>query len=372
MRLTLIERAELYTPEPAGVASILLAGHRILKVGRVDARQLAALDLPVETVDAGGCVVVPGLVDPHANVIGAGGEQGWASRQPELTLGQLLRAGITTVVGILGADATTRHLTAVLGKVREFTAKGLTGYMYTGAMQTPPPTITGSIVDDLVLIPEVIGLGELAISDVRSTEPSLPDLARWVSQALLGGNTGGKAGVTRFHVGPSHRRLAPLHALLDEYDIPPERLHPTHVTRSRELLDDAIALARRGAYVDTDTVEDDTAKWLPIYLANGGPPNRFMFSSDAQTPGGTPAKLYQALVACVREQGLGLERALRFFTSNAAAALALPHKGRIVVGADGDLLLLRKGTLEIHTVIARGSVLLQDGRMRTADPGVST
>ena len=41
---------------------------------------------------------MPGLVDGHVHVIGGGGNEGYASRIPELWVGELVEAGITTVV----------------------------------------------------------------------------------------------------------------------------------------------------------------------------------------------------------------------------------------------------------------------------------
>jgi len=60
-------------------------------------------------VDARGGVVVPGLIDMHVHVTGGGGEMGPGSRTPEATVGELVDAGITTVVGVLGTDCVSRR-----------------------------------------------------------------------------------------------------------------------------------------------------------------------------------------------------------------------------------------------------------------------
>ena len=125
----------------------------------------------------------------------------------------------------------------------------MTTFLYAGGFPVPPPTLTGSVTSDLVLIPEVIGVGEVAIAEVRSSQPTLDELARIVSAAYVGGTIAGKAGVTHFHTGPTPQRLARLHALLDrreQCEISPRHLYPTHVTRTPELLDHAVALAKRG------------------------------------------------------------------------------------------------------------------------------
>ena len=358
---TLIEHGEVYTPEPRGVQAVLLANETIVKIGAVDARKLAALDLPCVTIDAAGCVVVPGFVDPHAHLIGAGGEQGFASRNAEVSLGELLQAGITTVVGLLGTDTVTRHLTTLLGKARQLTAEGITAYLYTGGFQVPTPTITGSVMDDLILIDRVLGVGEIAISDQRAVAPSLEELAKLVSAAFIGGMVGGKAGVTHFHTGPGKERLRLLHRLLDEHEIAPECLYPTHIGRSEALMDDAIALAKRGAFVDIDTVERDLSKWLLYYWEHGGPRDRLTISSDAHTRGHN-LYLYNQFVAVARDARQPLAHVLPCFTHNPAGALRLDRKGRLAVGADGDVLVLRQDSLEIVHLIARGRHLVRDGQ----------
>ncbi|HEX8523164.1 MAG TPA: amidohydrolase family protein [Tepidisphaeraceae bacterium] len=367
--LTLIERGELYGPAPVAGSSVLCAGEKILRIGNIDGAALARAGLECERIDASECVIVPGLIDPHAHLIGAGGEQGFASRMTEMPWTDFIRAGVTTVVGCLGTDVVGRNLATLLAKARELEARSINTFMYTGGFPVPAPTLTGSIQSDMVLIDKVIGVGEVAIADVRSSQPTLDELARLVSSAYVGGTISGKCGVTHFHVGPAEQRLGLLHELLNQrqhYEISPRHLYPTHVTRSRELMDDAIALARRGAYVDTDTVEDDVSKWLPYYLENDGPAERFTFSSDAHTPGGSVAKLYRTLVQCVREHGVPLERALPMFTANTADALMMPQAGRLREGARADLLVLQKKSLELRDVVSRGTVLMRDREIPTS------
>lgn len=363
--LLLIEHGDILAPEPAGAGPLLAVGGRIAHTGSDGAairfKDLARLDVPLTTLDASDCWIVPGIIDPHAHLIGAGGEQGPRSRQPEMTGDAIVRAGITTIVGVLGSDGTTRTLTGLLGKVRELEARGLSAWMYTGAMALPGPTLTGSIANDLVLIDKVIGVGEVAISDPRSTHPTLADLARVVGEAHLGGITSGKAGVTHFHLGDGPRGMQPLFELLDKTDCLPASLYPTHITRNPQLLQQAAALAERGCFVDTDVIERETAAHLVAFLDHGGSMQRLTCSSDSHTPGGDPALLLTTLAAL--SEKIPLELALRFFTLNPAAALKLSCKGAIAIGKDADLLVIRKSTFELVHVIARGVVLLCDGRL---------
>ena len=76
MRFTLIEGGDIYTPRHAGVQPLLLADGKIAKLGPVETTALHALSDEVTTIDATGCIVVPGLIDPHAHIIGAGRRAG--------------------------------------------------------------------------------------------------------------------------------------------------------------------------------------------------------------------------------------------------------------------------------------------------------
>lgn len=284
-----------------------------------------------------------------------------------MPLVDIVRAGITTVVGCLDTDTVTRHLTALLGKARQLQAQGITAYIYTGGFQVPPPTITTSVMHDLVLIDAAIGVGGIVIADVRSSQPSLHKLARLVADARVGGMVGGKAGVTHFHVGPGAARLSALHALLDRYEVSAACLYPTHINRSPALMDDAITLARRGAFVDIDTVDADLGPWLRYYREHQGPLHQLTVSSDAHTLGGSPGRLHAQFVASVKEHGLPVAEVLPLFTRNPARVLHLHRKGCVHTGMDADLVVLDKETLAVVHVLALGRQLVRDGQVVHAE-----
>ncbi len=105
MSCLLLKNADVFAPEPLGVADILIVNDKIVKIAQhID----APTELPCETLDADGRKAVPGYVDQHVHIIGGGGESGPYSRTPEIFLSELTRVGITTVVGDLGTDGTTR------------------------------------------------------------------------------------------------------------------------------------------------------------------------------------------------------------------------------------------------------------------------
>ena len=264
--LTLIEHADVYAPEPLGRASVLLVGDRVARVGAVDRRAVeafAAAGVDLAVVDAAGCVVTPGFLDPHEHLLGGSGEEGFATQTPEVVLSEIVPHGITTVVGALGVDTTMKTMAGLLARVKGLREEGLSAYCWSGGYNVPPTTITNSIRDDMLFIEEVIGAGEIAIADHRSVDPSAPELARVVLDTHVGGMLSRKAGVTHFHVGGHGQRLRRLRELLDgDYAVMPEMLYPTHLERSGALMDEGVALAARGAHCDLDTVEGELARWV--------------------------------------------------------------------------------------------------------------
>jgi beta-aspartyl-dipeptidase (metallo-type) len=359
--LTLIENGETYAPEPQGRRDVLLAGDRIARIGEIDRRAVEALGLELAVIDATDCLVTPGFIDPHEHLAGGSGEQGFSTQTPEIFLSELISAGITTVVGCLGVDTTTKTMPGLLARARALLEEGLTAFIYTGGYNVPPTTLTGSVRKDLLFVKEVIGVGEIAISDLRAAEPDVESLARLVTDAYIGGMLSKKAGVTHFHVGDGKRRLEPLRRLLEGYDVEPSWLYPTHVERNEGLMEEAVELTRRGVTVDIDTVEEDLAKWLAFYLDRGGDATRLTVSSDASIS--SPQTLYSQVSDCIINGRLAVETVLRLVTSNTARVLKLDGKGSLVAGKDADVLVIRQGSLELREVIARGQRLMSDGEV---------
>jgi beta-aspartyl-dipeptidase (metallo-type) len=365
---TLIQNGDVYAPEPLGKASLLIVQDRVARIGDVESTPNVA-GLPFRVIDASDCVVAPGLIDPHEHLLGGSGEQGWNSQTPEIRLQEIASAGITTVVGCLGVDTTTKTMPGLLARARALCEEGLTAYVYSGGYDVPPRTLTGSVRTDMLLVREVIGAGEVAISDDRSTEPTDHELARLCRDAYVGGLLSRKAGVTHIHVGEGRRRLESLRTLLDKYEIPPHLLYPTHVERSVELMEEGIELSQRGVTIDIDTVERDLPQWLKFYRSHSGDFSRLTVSSDAAI--NSPQTLYEQIRSCVLDHGFSLECVLPLVTSNTARTLRLDRKGRLVEGCDADVIVLRKDTLEIREVIACGRSVVSGGRMCVSEAFLS-
>jgi beta-aspartyl-dipeptidase (metallo-type) len=364
--LTLIENGEVFTPDRLGRTSVLLAGSRVVRVGRVDRRGLDLLGVEHRVVDASGCLVVPGLVDPHVHLLGGSGESGFNTQTPEFFPAEIVRHGTTTVVGTLGVDTTMKTMAGLLAKAKGLKQDGLNAFVWTGGYDAQHASILSSVRDDVMFIEEVIGAGEVAISDGRAMELTREEIARLASDAHVGGMLSGKAGITHFHVGEQGTGLAPLRDVLEHTGVEPGWLYATHVQRSEKLMREAVQLARKGMAVDCDVIEHDAPRWLRFYRDHDGPPDRLTFSSDASAT--RPGLLYEALRGCVANEGMPLEDVLPHFTRNTAAILKLGLKGELAPGKAGDVLVLAKDGLDVVHVLSLGEMLVEDGELVMRQP----
>ena len=360
---TLIENGEVYAPTPQGRRSVLLADSKIAAVGRVNRHALESLGVEHEIVDAEGCLVTPGWIDPHVHLLGGSGEQGFSTQTPEFFVDEIVRYGFTTVVGCLGVDTTMKTMAGLLGKAKALEEEGLNAKIWTGGYNVPATTILGSARDDIMFIDEVIGVGEIAISDKRGMEPDVAALARLMTDAYVGGMLARKAGVTHFHVGEGKRRLEKLRQVIDEFEVEPSWIYATHIERTEALMHEAIALAGRGAAVDIDTVEGDLARWLRFYFDHGGDPNQLTVSSDASI--NSPRAFAEQVCDCIVNHRMPIEQVLPLVTSNTARVLKLDQKGTLERGKLADVLVLERDTLAVRHVWCKGRCMVRDGELVT-------
>ena len=148
--MKIIRNADVYAPKHLGTKDILICGETICAVE--EKITVNAAGVPVEVIDLHGATVGPGYLDGHVHVTGGGGEQGPASRVPECQVSELVSCGVTTVLALLGTDCITRSLENLLSKTRALTQEGISAYMLTGAYRIPSPTLTGSVMRDIMLI----------------------------------------------------------------------------------------------------------------------------------------------------------------------------------------------------------------------------
>ncbi len=368
--LEVLSNARVFAPEDLGVCHLAIGGGRILSVSQ----DLEAVSVPHATItDIGGRRLIPGFIDGHAHVTGGGGESGFSSRVPPLPLSAFTSAGVTSVIGVLGTDDTTRDTRGLLAQTRALREEGLGAWCHTGGYHVPPVTLTGSVRDDIVYLDPVIGIGELALSDHRSSQPTRDELLRIASDAHVAGMISGKAGIVHLHLGDGERGLDLVRQALSLSELPARVFNPTHINRQKALFDEALALAREGSTVDITAypVSDDEDAWpadvaLLRYLESGAPADRITISSDGggclpvfneegeitEMDIGQAASLPLTLKKLLAGGG-PLEQVLPAFTSNVARILRLHDRGRIDAGKAADFIVLDDKD-DIHDVMIAG------------------
>jgi beta-aspartyl-dipeptidase (metallo-type) len=390
--LTLIQQAEVHAPACLGICDVLIADRRIAAVApHLDPR---GLDAVLTRIDGRGLRLCPGLVDSLVHFAGGGGEGGFASRTAPLLAQDAINAGVTTLIGALGTDDVTRSHADLLATARALAAHGLTAYALTGSYRVPARSLTGSVRDDLVLIPDLIGVGEIAIADHRGSQPSPAELARIAVDAHVGGMLAGKLGTLLVHVGDGVEGLALLDRVCHQFEVDRTRFLPTHVNRNAALLAQGRGWIGNGGHVDLTTSTSralieagdvPAARALATLLADGANPAHIGMSSDAQaslphfsedgrlldSQVASIGSLPEALREAVHAHGVDFAIALATVSTNPARFWGLSGKGQIAVGGDADLVLLDPDSLDRVITVAggRAQVVRADapGRMRTIE-----
>lgn len=369
----LLKHADCFTPEHIGIMDIMTAYGRVAWIAS-DIRQE---QFPfVQVFDCTGRIACPGFIDQHMHITGGGGEQGPGTIIGPIGSDMIAAAGVTTVVGLLGADGVAKSMQGLLMKARELEAEGLTAYIYCGNYGVPTVTITGSVLTDIALIDKIIGAGEIAISDHRSSYPVRNELIKLAHDVITGGMLGKKAGVVHMHVGDGKDGLAPLLDLLENTDFPVSMFVPTHLNRSKPLFKQAVQFHENGGIIDLTAGENTEAgRNVPdclseLFNSRDGL-DRVTVSSDANGSGAGEAhkdvasvmSLINDISITVKEYELPLEQVIRTVTENVAKVLKLyPVKGRLAAGSDADILLMNPETLTPDMVFAKGRLLLKGGR----------
>jgi beta-aspartyl-dipeptidase (metallo-type) len=376
----LFKQCEVFAPKALGVKDVLIAGGEVAAIA--DSIRPAE-GVETKIIDGSGLKMIPGLVDLHAHLSGGGGEGGPATRTPAPTLSQFLEAGITTVVGCLGTDGFTRSLEDLLMRAKALRAEGIHGCIYCGAYQVPTPTLLGDVAKDIALIEEVVGAGEIAIADHRSSGPTVDDIIRLGHHARVGGMVGGKAGILHLHMGDGHKPFDLIYRAVEYSELPLKQFLPTHCNRNHEIFEDSKSYGKQG-YVDFtagtyDIYPDQEIKpstGVRRLVEAGVPLAHITISSD--TGGSLPSfdkegnliglsvgvakPMFQELIDMVRQETLSWEDALRVVTTNPADRMKLPRKGRVKVGLDADVALLDEQDRIVH-LVARGKMMIESGKM---------
>jgi beta-aspartyl-dipeptidase (metallo-type) len=367
----LITNANLYAPGPQGIKHLLVCSGKIVHISD----RVPDLDdqIEVSRVDLNGARLIPGFIDAHAHITGGGGEAGPSTRVPPLHLSQYTQAGVTSVVGLLGTDDLTRNPQTLLTQVMGLREEGLSAWCYTGGYHVPAVTLTQSVRSDIVNLEPVIGVGEVAISDHRSSQPTIEEILRLASEAHVAGLMTGKAGIVHLHLGDGDRGLSMIRDCLDRSEIPARVFNPTHVNRNKKLFEEACDITSRGCTVDLTAfpASDDDIGWtaeeaVVRYFDKGCDLEKLTISSDGGgclpcfNTQGELLKMGFAKSSAMAEtfknmldMNLPIEKVLPLMTSNVSKLLKFHRKGKIEVGFDADLLVLNEQH-QIQSVMANG------------------
>jgi beta-aspartyl-dipeptidase (metallo-type) len=382
--IKIIKNVEVYAPDHLGKKDVLIADKSVAAIK--DSIEKPA-NLPgMEVIEGDGQLLVPGFIDPHVHISGGGGEGSFTTRTASIRLSQATTAGVTTLIGVRGTDGFCRHMEELVAKAKSLKEEGVTCYVLTGSYQVPVRSITGDIEKDLMLIEEVIGVGEIALSDHRSSQPTFDEIAKIAASARVGGILSGKSGVVNIHVGDGPRKVDLIHNIVAKTELPYRQFCLTHMNRNPDLFREGIDFAKRGGHIDYTTSTPDPildegtvkcSKALKACLDAGVAENHITFSSDGQ--GSLPIfntnkemiglgigsceSLFLEVRSAVQDEGIPLETALKVITSNPADLYRLEKKGRLSKGKDADLVFLNANDLSIRSVMAMGKQMVKDGEI---------
>lgn len=377
---TLIKNAQIYSPEFLGEKSVLICNETIAWIGEDFTAERTLPGLKI--IDAAGMYLIPGFVDGHVHITGGGGEGGASTRTPELCLSDMIKGGVTTVIGVIGTDDVTRSMGSLIAKANGLVDEGVSAWAMTGSYQLPVKTFCGGIREDIVIIDRIVGVGELAISDHRSSQPTFEEFMYIAASARVGGILSGKGGLVNIHLGDGKSGIDYLFRAA-ETEIPISQFVPTHMNRNPDLFEEARQYASLGGYIDltTSTIplfleegEVKCSKALRILIDDGIPASRISFSSDGQgsmpmfDSAGNFTKLtighvtsnHAEFVDSVKIEGISIEDAVRVTSTTTADHYKLFKKGHIKECFDADMLILDKG-LNISHVFARGKMMMEKG-----------
>ena len=379
--ITIIKGCNVYAPENLGIKDVVLVGGKI--EGVYEDVDFNSTKIGYEIIDGRGKLLFPGFIDCHVHVMGAGGEGGYKTRTPEMQMSSLTKAGITTVVGCIGTDGICRNMKSLIAKIKGLKEEGISAYAYTGSYEIPVRTLTDSIKSDLMIVEEIIGVGEIALSDHRSSQPTFEEFANVVAQTRVGGLLSNKCGIVNIHLGEGKRKLEYLSDLIEKTEITYTQLLPTHINRNSKLFKRGLEYVQDGGYIDLTTSCDlehmengelRAGDGLKEFIDKNLPIEHMTFSSDGN--GSMPvfdgngnlsgmgicsvSTLYREVKHAIKENKVPIDMAIKVITSNVAEILKLKNKGTIEKGKDADLVIVDKESLEIDMVFAKGQKMVEN------------
>lgn len=354
---------------------ILIENKKIIKIGKLDEIELKKIFNNIKIEDINSKNVIPGYIDNHVHITGGGGEGSFSSRVPEIKFSEIVSNGVTTVIGVLGTDTITRNVENLVSKTKALKEEGITAYCLTGGYEYPSPTITGSIQKDITFIKEIIGT-KIAISDHRCYNPNKDELIKLMSETRVAGLISGKKVSVNYHVGWGKGNMNILLDILKETNIPAYLIRPTHISCNDEVFEQALILAKQGAYIDITAGKDieKSIKYI-LKVIEEGLFEQLTISSDANgsvpiwkdgvcigITAHTMKGLHQIIKELIIKYKIPIEQAVKILTENPAKAMNLHNKGKIAEGKDADIIVLDEN-YNISSVIALGEFVVLNSKL---------
>lgn len=373
--MILIKNIEVYSPKNIGVKDVLITNGKITLIEN----EIKKFHDKIKVIDGTGKKLIPGFIDNHVHITGGGGEGSFKTRVPEITLSKLIEGGITTVVGMLGTDSTSRNVENLVAKAKALKEEGISVYALTGAYGYPSVTLTDSVKRDIIFIDEIIGT-KISLSDHRAPSLSHDELARVASDSRVAGMLSGKSGIVVAHIGDGKKGLSLINEVLNHTEIPVSIIKPTHVNRRAELMHEAFDYAKKGGIIDfTCGISDKMSPSEAVLKAEseGVPLENITISSDGygswsnydeygrlvKIGVSSVSSLYHEFKNMVANLSFNIEKALQFYTTNVSKSIGIfPKKGIICENSDADFIILNDN-LDIETVIANGKIMLEEGKI---------
>ena len=365
--MILIKNANLYSPYKAGIKDILIGGDKFLLIDDKIDLNLKGVDV----IDAEGEIVHPGFIVGHVHANGGGGEDGMLSRVPSLRERKIAEAGVTTLVGLLGTDGYTRTVRDLVATIKGYKEWGLSAYCLTGSYQVPTITLTGNVGDDIIWVDEIIGV-KVAVADHRCSFPTTAELLRLASEVRLASLMSHKAGLVHIHVGADSLGIEQLFEIHRTSPIPIKHFYPTHMEGHME---QAFRWLSEGGHIDITCHKDSDDKAIELLErypddvtlstdSNGSFPKWNEDRSAIIGMGAGSISELNAYVSKMIAKGFDRAKAYKAVTENPARAMKLSKKGLVSENYDADL-VIRDGE-KIRYVLAKGQVLLKEGRAKNS------
>ncbi len=371
--IKVIKNAKLINNE---IVNILIVNDKIVDISSsLNYEKILKLRDTCEIIDAKMNYVIPSYIDNHEHIVGGGGEDGFVSKINEMSSIDILKNGVTTVVGVLGTDTITRSVENLVSKAKALNTDDVTAFCLTGGYQYPSPTITGKVGKDIVFINEIIGV-KIAISDHRCYNPTKEELIRLLSEIRVSALLAKKTGILNIHVGWGKGNMDILFDILNETNVPINIIRPTHITNNTDVFNQAMKLTKKKGYMDI-TIDEDLEKtyYFLKRAYNEGNIDYITMSTDAN--GSCPiwdngivkgmkksnnSNIHSLIKYLICEKKYSVNDAIRFVTLNASNALGLFSKGKIGISKDADMIIF-DDDYNINSILSKGKTIVKEKKL---------